>query len=182
LDVLISKRHGINPNFEPEDLVEVGNMGVRSVGAQKMRAEALSALKAMFSEMDLANLPQLAVLSGFRSYERQKTVKKSWLSVLGISAEKVSADAGHSEHQLGTTVDFSYLDGSFINTADASWQWLNENAHEYGFVMTYRQNNQKFTGYDFEPWHWRYVGKDLATEIYTTGRRPERMYQALGCR
>ena len=113
----------------------------------------------------------LYVRSAFRSFSTQATLKGAYTVTYGAgTANTFSADQGYSEHQLGTTVDFittglgGKLDG-FEGTL--AYQWLLQNAHQYGFTLSYPPNN---TYYVFEPWHWRYVGVELATHLKTTGK------------
>ncbi len=108
----------------------------------------------------------LRVTSGFRSFTEQSSLKSQYSVTYGAgSANAFSADQGYSEHQLGTTVDFTTvaslgaLDG-FNNTP--AYTWLLANAYKYGFVLSYPENNAYYV---FEPWHWRFVGKDLAEDL-----------------
>lgn len=105
---------------------------------------------------------QLKVLSGYRSFEEQQTLKQHYMVTYGTGANTFSADQGYSEHQLGTTVDFTDENiGENLDTFEGSdaHRWLERNAYKYGFVMSYPENNQYYV---YEPWHWRFVGEDLA--------------------
>jgi LAS superfamily LD-carboxypeptidase LdcB len=114
---------------------------------------------------------ELYVFSAYRSFDEQKALKGAYSVTYGAgTANTFSADQGYSEHQLGTTVDFitTGLNGQlqgFQNTA--AYQWLLKNAHKYGFILSYPANNGY---YIFEPWHWRYVGVKLATDLYEDGQ------------
>ena len=84
----------------------------------------------------------------------------------GSGANKFSADQGYSEHQLGTTVDFTTPDigaGFSKFETTAAYTWLTDNAYKYGFALSYPKNNAY---YQFEPWHWRFVGVELATKLH----------------
>lgn len=109
----------------------------------------------------------LRVASAYRSFGEQSTLKSGYSVTYGAGgANSFSADQGYSEHQLGTTVDFTTvatngaLDG-FNSTA--SYTWLLANAYKYGFVLSYPEGNAYYV---FEPWHWRFVGKDLAEDLH----------------
>lgn len=109
----------------------------------------------------------LRVASAYRSFGEQSTLKSSYSVTYGSgTANRFSADQGYSEHQLGTTVDFTTvatqgaLDG-FDSTP--AYAWLLANAYKYGFVLSYPENNAYYV---FEPWHWRFVGKDLAEYLH----------------
>jgi LAS superfamily LD-carboxypeptidase LdcB len=110
----------------------------------------------------------LLITSAYRSFGTQASLKAAYKVTYGTSAaNRFSADQGYSEHQLGTTVDFTTaktgdLSGSFDKTPE--FAWLNTNAYRNGFVLSYPQTNKY---YIYEPWHWRYVGIDLATKLHT---------------
>jgi D-alanyl-D-alanine carboxypeptidase len=107
----------------------------------------------------------LLVLSAFRSYDEQKQLKGSYTVTYGSGANAFSADQGYSEHQLGTTVDFTNsIIGASLTGFETTeeYQWLLKNAHKYGFVLSYPEENGY---YIFEPWHWRFVGEDLADDL-----------------
>lgn len=112
--------------------------------------------------------------SGYRSYATQAQTFDYWVSQLGLAeAARVSARAGHSEHQLGTAAD--------LTAASVSWQlvegfgstpeggWLAAHAAEYGFVLSYPAGSEAITGYAYEPWHFRYVGPTAAAAVAANG-------------
>ena len=112
----------------------------------------------------------LWILSAYRSFGTQSSLKSSYLITYGSGANAFSADQGYSEHQLGTTVDFttSGIKGSydeFENTE--AYQWLLNNAHLYGFTLSYPEGN---SFYVFESWHWRFVGIELARDLHNDGK------------
>lgn len=112
----------------------------------------------------------LKVASGYRSFAEQKSLKSAYSVMYGSGANTFSADQGYSEHQLGTTLDFTSdeIGGTltgFENTK--AYTWLLENAHRYGFVLSYPKDNAY---YIFEPWHWRFVGEDLARDLHRNGK------------
>jgi len=108
----------------------------------------------------------LLILSGYRSFDEQGTIKGIYTVQYGTGANKFSADQGYSEHQLGTTVDITTPEGgqnldAFKGTE--ALKWLEDNAYKYGFIMSYPENNEYYV---YEPWHWRFVGRDLARYIH----------------
>ncbi len=110
---------------------------------------------------------ELFVYSAFRSFDTQEALKGQYTVTYGAgTANQFSADQGYSEHQLGTTVDFmtTGIGGSLdaFGTTKA-YEWLTKNAYRYGFVLSYPQGNQY---YIYEPWHWRFVGEDLAGDLH----------------
>ena len=106
--------------------------------------------------------------SGYRNYQYQITVYNSLVKTYGEEyANKISAKPGHSEHQTGYTVDCNSINASFIDTPEG--QWLDQHCHEYGFIIRYPKGKEAITGYEYECWHIRYVGVEMATEIYEQG-------------
>ncbi len=110
-------------------------------------------------------------LSSYRTYEYQRQLFDGYVTEMGHeAAASLSAIPGTSEHQTGLSVDFGANDGRctlescYASTKEG--KWLKENAHKYGFILRYQLGKDKITGYDFEPWHYRYVGVDIATEMY----------------
>ena len=106
--------------------------------------------------------------SGYRNYQYQITVYNNLVATYGEEyADKISAKPGHSEHQTGYTVDCNTIDEAFINTPEG--QWLDQHCHEFGFIIRYPEGKEAITGYSYECWHIRYVGVQMATEIYQQG-------------
>lgn len=109
----------------------------------------------------------LKIISAYRSFGTQTQLKADYKVTFGSGANAFSADQGYSEHQLGTTVDFTTvkLGANFSNGFEASdaYKWLSQNAYKYGFVLSYPKGN---TYYIYEPWHWRFVGVALATRLH----------------
>ena len=108
------------------------------------------------------------VQSGFRSYNTQNNLYNNYAARDGYAAaDTYSARPGHSEHQTGLAADINVIDDDFGNTPEG--KWLNDNAWKYGFILRYTKNGVSETGYKYEPWHFRYVGKDLAPKLYNNG-------------
>ncbi|MDP2629600.1 MAG: D-alanyl-D-alanine carboxypeptidase family protein [Candidatus Harrisonbacteria bacterium] len=109
----------------------------------------------------------LQIISSFRSFYEQSDLKGRYVVTYGAgSANQFSADQGYSEHQLGTAVDFTTEELGAVFTSiqnTEAYTWLQDNAHKYGFVLSYPENNSY---YQFEPWHWRFVGRSLAKDLY----------------
>ena len=117
-----------------------------------------------------SNNIHLRIISAYRSFGTQSELKSSYTMIYGSGANSFSADQGYSEHQLGTTVDFttSEVGASFSNFDNTTaYQWLLANAYKYGFILSYPEGNQY---YQFEPWHWRFVGRALATNLHREGK------------
>ena len=128
-------------------------------------------LQKAFDKMQKAALKDninLHIASGFRSYERQKEIYEGYLKVDSKdNVDTYSAKPGQSEHQSGLAIDINITNDSFIDTKEA--KWLDKNAYKYGFVLRYPKDKCHITGYKYEPWHYRYVGKNLAKKLYNNG-------------
>lgn len=130
-------------------------------------AETQAAFNAMKSDAAKAGL-NLFICSGYRSYSYQSQLYNSYVSRDGKEkADTYSARPGHSEHQTGLAMDINNASDSFIGTPEA--KWIADNCWKYGFILRYPQNKQDITGYKYEPWHVRYLGKDLAKEVNDSG-------------
>jgi len=126
-------------------------------------------LEDMIEDATAAEL-NLKIVSAYRSFAEQSSIKSSYTMVYGSGANQFSADQGYSEHQLGTTVDFTTdkVGGSFTGFDQTDeYKWLMKNAYKYGFVLSYPQGNNY---YQYEPWHWRFVGRKLARYLHNTGK------------
>ena len=105
-------------------------------------------------------------MSAYRSFDTQTELKNGYVQTYGTGANTFSADQGYSEHQLGTTVDLTDPEtaGTFVSFENTdAYQWLQRNAYRYGFVLSYPKNNEFYV---FEPWHWRFVGTELAEYLH----------------
>lgn len=161
-----SKVYFLNENYKPPRLSDIDSKYLLQKDKQiQILSDVAPFLQKMLDDSHNAGL-NLVVVSGYRSFETQASLKSSYKITYGSGANKFSADQGYSEHQLGTTLDFSNVkNGATLNGFDktAEYKWLLDNAHKYGFILSYPKDNSY---YIFEPWHWRYVGTELATKIY----------------
>lgn len=170
--VVVNKLRPLAPqDYAPGDLVDVP---VPFVNAPLMRAEASGQLVAMFQQFTAETGLQMQSQSAYRSYGTQVSVYNGWVARLGQeAADLTSARPGHSEHQTGLVMDISAvpatcaLDQCFADTPQG--QWLAANAWKWGFILRYPNGLTHITGYEFEPWHYRYVGVDLATQMHDRG-------------
>jgi zinc D-Ala-D-Ala carboxypeptidase len=168
--VVVNKQRPLNPlDYAPADLV-----GLTLPEGGQMRAEAAAQVEALAAQFTAETGQQFRTVSSYRSYSRQVDVYNGWVSRLGQeAADLTSARPGHSEHQTGFVIDFGAvpaqcdLDQCFADTTQGSW--LAANAYKWGFILRYPNGYTDITGYEFEPWHYRYVGVELATEMHDTG-------------
>ncbi len=167
--ILVNRENKIDENYAPNDLV-VPNVEFISENSpnKTIRKEAALQLENMFEDAKEDGIHLLAV-SGYRSYEYQKKLYDKKVKKSGkIEADKYVAQAGTSEHQSGLVMDVSSseykkLDEGFKYTA--AYKWLCHHMDKYGFIVRYPEGKEHITGYEYEPWHLRYVGKDVAKEI-----------------
>jgi len=162
-------------SYQPWDLVSVSRAGIS--GSGKVRKIMIDDLRALADAARRAGKP-LAVRSAHRTYAYQAALFSSYVRRSGYAqAIKFSARPGHSEHQLGTTVDFTTAAGVPLRTsfgASPSGKWLARNGWKYGFIMSYPEGKKKVSCYGYEPWHWRYFGRALARKIHESGQVPRR--------
>jgi D-alanyl-D-alanine carboxypeptidase len=132
-----------------------------------LTAETQVAFASMQAEAATLGL-DLYISSGFRSYGAQESIYNRYVANDGqAEADRYSARPGHSEHQSGLTFDLNTIDEAFAYTP--AGEWVRDNAHRFGFVIRYPPGKEAITGYIWEPWHLRYLGEAVATELYTTG-------------
>ena len=167
---LVDKEHALDAGYEPDDLVELG--GVQGSPAKSyrvnradlmLRATAERSLEEMAAAA-LADGVTLAASSAYRSYNYQVGVYARNVREMGQeAADRESARPGHSQHQTGLVIDFGSIDDSFARTA--AGRWMSANASRFGWSLSYPDGYEHITGYRWESWHYRYVGKDLAAFI-----------------
>jgi zinc D-Ala-D-Ala carboxypeptidase len=183
LGVLVDRSHSLPPDYVPRDLVPLRDYGVPTLGSEVLRREAAEHLGRLV-EGAAADGEKLVVASAYRSYENQQRSHESLRSVLGAGAGRLSATAGHSQHQLGTAVDFTdaaagyKLGVPFARTS--GYRWLEQHAWEYGFVLAYPRGEEARTGYRWEPWHYRYVGVRDAKRIEHSGQSLQEFLERVG--
>lgn len=169
--VLVNKERVLSAEYVPKDLV-VPNIPfsfTEDLPKRKMRQEAARAVEMLFDQAERDGL-RLAGVSAYRSYLRQQEIFTHNSKIRGeTEANKVSARPGESEHQTGLAIDVSapavgyQLIEEFGETKEG--RWLQENAHKYGFIIRYPKGKEETTGYQYEPWHLRYVGQKTALVI-----------------
>jgi D-alanyl-D-alanine carboxypeptidase len=170
LRVLVDRSHPLPIDYVPEDLVSLWTYEIPTLGGSEMllRRKAAEHLSSLVSNA-AANGEELVVASAYRSYEEQRASHARLMSVFGADADGMSAAPGHSQHQLGTAVDFTNAAAGYqiwmpFAQTSAYW-WLDHHAWEYGFVLAYPRGKEEQTGYQWEPWHYRYVGVEDAKRL-----------------
>ncbi|MFA5301179.1 MAG: M15 family metallopeptidase [Bacteroidales bacterium] len=161
--ILVNKNHKFPEGYRPGDLIpidEAYNRGAMNL----LRKEAASAFANMCRRAARDSIT-LWNRSAYRSDTVQRELFENAVRRSGLTnAEQFSARPGHSEHQSGLTTDINSVHYSFGNTPESAW--LKKHAHRFGFIERYPPGKEHITGYRYEPWHYRYVGKKAATYIY----------------
>ncbi|EIJ78531.1 serine-type D-Ala-D-Ala carboxypeptidase [Bacillus methanolicus PB1] len=170
---LVNHQFGLPSTYAPNDLVRpkvAFSFGNQNIEKSYLRKKAAAALEKMFAEAKKQNI-ELYAVSGYRSYERQEELFHAEINRVGKEkAVQAVAVPGTSEHQTGLAVDISSksvnldLTEQFGTTPEG--KWLVKNAHKFGFILRYPKDKESITGYQYEPWHFRYVGTKAAKVIY----------------
>ena len=174
LRVLVDRSHSLPPTYVPDDLVPLRAYGVPTLGSDvlRLRHDAAEHLGRLV-EAAGADGEELVVASAYRSYKEQQISHKRLASVYGAGADGMSATPGHSQHQLGTAVDFTNAAVGYQVWLPfgetTAYRWLEHHAQEYGFVLAYPRGKEEETGYRWEPWHYRYVGVENAQRLEQSG-------------
>ncbi|HCT63418.1 MAG TPA: hypothetical protein DIC19_04895 [Erysipelotrichaceae bacterium] len=163
--MLVNKYHALAEDFVPHELVTISPYG--QVKLENTAAEAFKQLA--FDAKDDGYI--IVGISGYRSYQTQASLYQRYVNEDGKQvADTYSARAGHSEHQTGLAIDVASNDPNILTFEQSkSFDWMIEHAHEYGFILRYPKGKEQITGYKYEPWHYRYVGIDVASELIKSG-------------
>ena len=169
---LLDTIYKLPESYAPDDLAPVKEAGLSS--DQTLRALLMNDLAQLLKDAAAAGYP-LELQSAYRSYAYQAKTFDYWVGQQGLeAARRSSARPGHSEHQLGTAADFRGVGDKapwdYDDWAETpAGAWLAANAPRYGFVMSYPKGKESVTCYIYEPWHYRYLGREAAAEIETSG-------------
>lgn len=167
-----SKIYFLNENYIPESLSFIPTEYIVNKDNQiRLNSKVMPSLIKMIEDSKNAGstTAPLMIISGYRSFEEQKNLKMTYKMKYGSGANTFSADQGYSEHQLGTTVDVSNEKLMYRYTSfgeSQTYKWMQDNAYKYGFILSYPKGN---ASYIYEPWHYRFVGIELATELHNRG-------------
>lgn len=165
--ILVNKHYYLDKNYTPNNLISISKYDVDYIHRENenmlLDAKALSSYKKLYEEAAKEGLT-LTIFSAYRTYEKQEYL---YYNVCEEN-DLFSAKPGHSEHQTGLAIDVSTRNYGLIQDFSNSkeYKWLKENSYKYGFIERYPKDKETVTLYSYEPWHYRYVGIDLATYIY----------------
>jgi D-alanyl-D-alanine carboxypeptidase len=179
---VVNKKRPLPKSYIPANLLRpnVALIPGDNPEEQQLRSEAATAAQSMFEAATEAGF-NLVMASGYRSAALQETVYNGYVARDGQeAADRYSARPGTSEHQTGLSLDITtssrkcYLEICFTDTPEG--KWLRQNAPKYGFHLRYQRGKEKVTGYQFEPWHFRYVGNDLAQRLFDSNQTMEEFF------
>jgi D-alanyl-D-alanine carboxypeptidase len=184
--VLVNKDHGLkNPEYKPADLVipNIKTSASDKDSERSVRKIIAADLESMLTDAQAAGL-DLTMNSGFRSFEDQQFYFNNYVKNSGREAAlKFSALPGFSEHQTGLGIDINYSDRKcYLEECfgqSAAGIWLAGNSYKYGFILRYPKGKEDVTGYQYEPWHFRYLGKALAKDVKDSGLSYEEYLKSL---
>lgn len=180
--VVLDRSYALPADYAPPDLVPASAAGLTGASGSKLVSQRMVAdLAAMADAWRAAGLAMI-VESAYRSYANQAATFNSWVARLGYeSALARSARPGHSEHQLGTALDLTSpgWGGRFGDwaTQSAEGAWMAAHGWEYGFVMSYPAGSQASTCFSYEPWHWRWIGREAAAAQRASGLHPRQFLE-----
>ena len=163
--ILVNKYYHLNNDYVPDNLEDIDEKYARS--GMKLVKEARDAYESMASAAASENFKIIA-MSSYRSYKYQVDLYNKYVKEDGVSgADKYSARAGYSEHQTGLCIDMYDGKTDYTNFSQTnSFKWMQENDYKYGFILRFPKDKENITGYEYESWHYRYVGVDIATYIH----------------
>ena len=174
--ILVNKFNYLNNDFAPEDITPLDlSYSYANNSASKETSEAYKNM-AIAAKQDNIHL---MANSSYRTYERQEEIYKEFYYTKGISyADKYAARAGYSEHQTGLTIDIFTSGTSTTSNFEESdaFKWLQENDYKYGFILRYPKGKEYLTGYNYESWHYRYLGVETATKVHNSGLTYDEYY------
>ena len=176
LMVLVNKLNRLQSNYVPHDLEQISlNYATNNKFLRKEAKENFEKLSSDAKKMGYS----IIAVSAYRDYDYQENLFNNYVKEKGENyALKCSAKAGHSEHQTGLSVDVMGSNNDYDQFEKSKeFDWMKNNSYKYGFILRYPKGKEYITGFKYEPWHYRYVGKDIASIIYTEGITLEEYYK-----
>ena len=173
--VLVNKQNQLPTGFKQYNLVEMDKKYTAQDGKEYLLASVTYEQYLKMCEAAEKDGLKIIVVSAYRTEDYQRNLYNKSVNSNGAEyADEYSARPGHSEHQTGLAVDINSVYTSFENTNE--FKWLQKHAHEFGFILRYPKDKEWITGYAYEPWHYRYVGVDVANAIHHEGITYEEYY------
>lgn len=163
--LLVNDKNRLPADYQPEGLVNLYEQrhSFRLANTDiYLTRDTYEAMERMFAQAEAENVNGFIITSGYRDYERQK-------EIFATTEAGKAQEPGASEHQTGLAFDVTAENSGDGFESTPQYAWLSKHAHEYGFIQRYPANKANETGISYEPWHYRYVGVEVATKIYTEG-------------
>ena len=174
--ILVNKYNYLTKDYKTDDLVDVSVLYM--YGKQKMKKEAYNKFIELFNAAKKDNIT-IIINSSYRTYEYQEDLWQSYANGHGEEwADSYAARAGYSEHETGLAIDvttYGVKEQEDFEKTDA-YKWMQDNAYKYGFILRYPKGKEDITGYNYESWHYRYLGVDMATKVYNSGLTYDEYY------
>mgnify|MGYP002853498792 CR=1 FL=1 len=175
-DILVNKKYGLPYDYIPSDLIEIDKTYSIKGLAKKDAADAFIKMAKDAAKLNLYIINE----SSYRSYDRQKELYEIEYNKKGIDASRSIAIPGHSEHQTGLAFDICTKDNDMYNIENTDeFTWLSKHAYEYGFILRYPKGKELLTGYIYEPWHFRYLGPNLAKKVIDSNLTYDEYYEKI---
>ena len=173
-DIIVNKKYGLPYDYIPTDLVEIDKEYSIKGLAKKDACKAFIKMAKEASKLNLFIINE----SAYRSYNRQKELFDIEYNNKGTDALKSIAIPGYSEHQTGLAFDICTKTHNMYEIENTEeFIWLCKHAHEYGFILRYPKDKEDITGYIYEPWHFRYLGINLAKKVYESNLTYDEYYE-----
>lgn len=181
--ILVNKENLLASDYEPEELIEIHEptgSKLDKTYINRLNVDVYNAFKEMQADA-LKEKFEIFVDSSYRTYQYQEKIFNNCVLQKGLEhAKKFVALPGGSEHQTGLAIDIIFRRNNEMienqTEDDPEIQWMFANAYKYGFILRYPKGKEKITGFNFEPWHFRYVGKELAKKLYLSDITLEEYY------
>lgn len=165
--ILVNKVYHLNESYAPTDIVNTGLL--YSYEGNKIKSEVYQAFINMYNAAKSENL-SLIINSSYRTYATQKKLYDERVVTYGVKeADEYAARPGHSEHETGLALDIWAYNTDLDFEETEEFRWMQEHAHEYGFILRYPKGSEHLTGYSYESWHYRYLGIEMATKVKEEG-------------
>lgn len=183
-EILVNKNNLLSKDYKPKlYIVDDNENNFHNYIDPNLKPELALEIKAYVDKLlnDAWNSGMFIIVdSGYRSYEYQEQVLKYLIEKKGDDAYRLVAIPGSSEHQTGLAMDIAYMKNGIysddIKDSDKEVEWMKKNSYKYGFILRYPKGKEEITGYDYEPWHYRFVGINLAKILYDQNITMEEYY------
>jgi LAS superfamily LD-carboxypeptidase LdcB len=174
--MLVNKYHALNKTYEAPSIVKISSS--YAYADNELNEDAYNAFRELANNAKTAGYTIL-ILSSYRPYADQEKIWNDRKATYGIrKADQYAARAGSSEHETGYAIDVAdYNDKNDEFGKTESYKWMINNSYKYGYILRYPEKKENITGYAYEPWHYRYVGKELANKVYNSGLTFDEYYE-----